>query len=95
MKAGLLAGNFSADERMAAFLVSMSRRYAARGFSATRFALTMSRTDIANYLRLAAESVSRVLRRFQDEELISVHRREIELTAPAKLEALARTVLRS
>lgn len=95
MKAGLLAGNFSADERMAAFLISMSRRYAERGFSASRFALTMSRTDIANYLRLAAESVSRVLRRFQDEELIRVHRREIELLMPKELEALARSVLRS
>ena len=58
-KAALLAGNYTADERMAAFLISLSRRYAARGFSATRFRLTMTRTDIANYLRLASESVSR------------------------------------
>ena len=36
-KAALLAGNYSADERMAAFLVSLSRRYAARGFSPNRF----------------------------------------------------------
>lgn len=93
-KASLLAGNFTADERMAAFLVSISRRYVARGFSATRFRLTMSRTDIANYLRLAVETVSRVFRRFQDDGYITVERREIELLKPKAIEELARDVLR-
>ena len=64
--AALLAGNHTAEDRMAAFLIGLSRRYAARGFRADRFQLTMSRADIANYLRLAAETVSRILRRFQD-----------------------------
>jgi CRP/FNR family transcriptional regulator len=93
-KAALLAGNYSADERMAAFLISLSRRYAARGFSANRFQLTMTRTDIANYLRLAAESVSRVFRRFQDDDLIKVERRDIELLDRRRMEELARSVLR-
>jgi CRP/FNR family transcriptional regulator, anaerobic regulatory protein len=93
-KAALLSGNFSADERMAAFLITLSRRYAARGFSASRFVLTMTRTDIANYLRLASETVSRVFRRFQDDGLIHVERREIELTDRKQLEALADNVLR-
>ena len=52
--AALLAGDWSADQRMAAFLIGLSRRLAARGFSADRFQLTMARTDIANYLRLRA-----------------------------------------
>jgi len=94
-KASLLAGNFSADERMAAFLISISRRYAARGFSATRFLLTMTRADIANYLRLAPETASRVFRRFQDEGLLRVDRRELELLDRSRLEALARDVLRA
>ena len=93
-KATLLAGDFSADERVAAFLVALSRRYAARGFSATRFRLTMSRADIANYLRLAAETVSRVLRRFQEDGIIRVDRREIEVPNPPGLQQLARNVLR-
>jgi CRP/FNR family transcriptional regulator len=93
-KASLLAGNYGAEERMAAFLVSLSRRYAERGFSATRFLLSMSRTDIANYLRLAPETVSRVFRRFQDEGLLRVNRRELELVDRPGLEALARDVLR-
>ena len=93
-KAALLAGDYTADQRMAAFLISLSRRYAARGFSATRFHLTMSRTDMANYLRLAPETVSRVLRRFQTEGFIQVERREIELSLMQQLEQLAKPVLR-
>jgi CRP/FNR family transcriptional regulator len=93
-KAALLAGNFSADERMAAFLVSLSRRFAIRGFSPTRLTLAMTRTDIANYLRLASETVSRVFRRFQDEGMIHVERRDVELRDLHALEELARSVLR-
>lgn len=93
-KASLLAGNFTADERMAAFLVALSRRFAARGFSAKRFRLSMTRTDIANYLRLAPETVSRVLSRFQDDALLRVERRDVELLQPTQLEELARSVLR-
>lgn len=93
-KAALLAGDYSADERLAAFLVALSRRYAARGFSDRRFTLTMSRTDIANYLRLAAETVSRVLRRFEGEGLIRVDRREVELLDLERLQVLSHPVLR-
>lgn len=93
-KAELLAGNYSADERMAAFLVSLSRRFAARGFSPRRFRLTMTRTDIANYLRLASESVSRGFRRLQDSGLVQVDRREIELLDLPKLEEMAESILR-
>lgn len=93
-RAELLAGDQSADERMAAFLLSLSQRYAARGFSPNRFQLTMARTDIGNYLRLAAETVSRVLRRFQDDGLIRVERRELEILDHERLETLARNVLR-
>jgi CRP/FNR family transcriptional regulator len=93
-KAALLAGDWSADERMAAFVVSLSRRFAARGFSASRFHLSMSRTDIANYLRLAPETVSRVLRRFQTDKLVQVDRRELEVLDMPQLLALAKPVLR-
>ncbi len=93
-KAALLAGDYAADARTAAFLVSLSRRYQRRGFSASQFNLTMSRTDMANYLRLAAETVSRVLRRFQDDGLVRVERRALEILDLPRLDALARKVLR-
>ena len=93
-RAALLAGDWSADQRMAAFLIGVSRRLAARGFSPRRFQLTMPRTDIANYLRLAPETVSRVLRRFQEDRLLQVDRRELELLDHEALETLAAPVLR-
>ena len=93
-RAALLAGDWTADQRMAAFLIGLARRLAARGFSPNRFQLTMARTDIANYLRLAPETVSRVLRRFQKDGLLAVDRRELELLEPDKVHDLARPVLR-
>jgi CRP/FNR family transcriptional regulator len=91
----LLADDHSADERLAAFLVRTGARLADRGFSAGRFTLVMSRTDIANYLRLAPETVSRVLRRFRDEGMLRIERRDVEVLDPRRLQALAATVLRS
>lgn len=88
-----LSGEHTAGTGIAGFLVDLSRRLSARGFSATRFELTMPRTDIANYLRLAPETVSRVLRRLQDDGLIAVQRREIEILEPDRLEAMAETML--
>jgi len=94
-KASLLAGDHTADERLAAFMVLLSRRYAGRGFSATRFTLTMARADIANYLRLAPETISRILKRFNAEGLIEIRQRDVHLPHLDRLEALARPVLRS
>jgi CRP/FNR family transcriptional regulator len=93
-RASLLAGDFSADERLAAFLVDLGARFGARGYSSTRFNLAMSRADIASHLRLATETVSRVLRRFQDDAIIRVERRSIELSAIDRLRHLARNILR-
>lgn len=93
-KAALLSGDFSADERMAAFLIALSRRYARRGFSATRFNLPMARTDIANYLRLAPETVSRVLRRFRTDGILDIDRRELRILDLPHLEQMAEAILR-
>mgnify|MGYP000886601826 CR=1 FL=1 len=92
--ASLFAGDHSADERMAAFLIGLSRRLAARGFSPRRFQLTMSRTDIANYLRQAPETVSRVLRRFERDGLVQIKQRDVEIMDLERLETIALAVLR-
>ena len=90
--ASALAGDFTAEERIAAFLTSLSKRYHLRGFSPAEFNLTMSRRDIANYLRLAPETVSRVFARFEKDKLIAVERRSLRLTALPKLLELAHCV---
>jgi len=82
-----LAGDYAADARLAAFLVDLSRRLSHRGFPPGRLRLGMRRADIANYLRLAPETVSRLFRRFQDAGLILTRGRDVEL---ADLPGLAR-----
>ncbi len=74
----LLLGGMSAEQRLAAFLFSLSRRYERLGFAANRFTLRMTRQEIGSYLGLTLETVSRLFSRFQREGLIGVHQREIE-----------------
>jgi CRP/FNR family transcriptional regulator len=91
--ASLLAADHSADERVAAFLVDLANRFEARGFSGTRLHLSMSRSDIANYLRLAADTVSRVLGRFRTQKLIRSEGRELELLDPEGLRQVGLALL--
>jgi hypothetical protein len=64
---------------MATFLLNLSTRLAARGYSATAFYLRMTREDIGSFLGLKIETVSRMLSRFQVQGLIEVRHREIEI----------------
>jgi CRP/FNR family transcriptional regulator len=88
----LQATKAGAERRLAAFLLSLSERYEARGFSATEFRLTMSRADIGNFLGLADETVSRLFTRFQEDGLLSVERKHVRLHDVARLDAISRGV---
>jgi CRP/FNR family transcriptional regulator, anaerobic regulatory protein len=85
----MLLGKKSAEERLAALLLSLSNRYQQRGFSPTDFHLSMSRNDIGNYLGLAVETVSRLFTRFQDEDLLSVQRKHICILDLPRLRSIA------
>jgi CRP/FNR family transcriptional regulator len=80
--------NASAEQRVAWFLIQLGDRLASRGYSGTRFVLTMSRRDIAKYLTITPETISRVLGRFQEQHLIAVERRDVELLNSAALRTL-------
>jgi CRP/FNR family transcriptional regulator len=75
----LLLGSMRAEERLAAFLLTLSQRFAARGLSATQFQLLMSRQEIGSYLGLKLETISRAFSHFQNERLINVKVRTIEI----------------
>ncbi len=75
----LMLARKDADGRMASFLVNMSKQSKRLGQSEEVLYLTMTRQDIANYLGLAIETVSRTLRRFQDSGMLEVTRRKIEI----------------
>jgi CRP/FNR family transcriptional regulator len=81
----LLLGSMTAEQRLAAFLLSLSRRHQRLGFAAERFMLRMTREEIGNYLGLTLETVSRLLSRFQREGLVAVHQRDIEILGKDRL----------
>ncbi|WP_027897257.1 fumarate/nitrate reduction transcriptional regulator Fnr [Zestomonas thermotolerans] len=85
----MLLSKKTADERIATFLVNLSARFRARGYSANQFRLSMSRNEIGNYLGLAVETVSRVFTRFQQNGLISAEGKEIRILDPIALCASA------
>lgn len=93
-KASALVGDHTAEERVAAFLWALWQHQAEINPAHARLDLAMSRTDIANYLRLASETVSRIFQRLQQLGIIQVNRRRVELRDLARLEALATATLR-
>ena len=83
-----LLGNRSAPVRIASFLNMLSQNYAARGYSPRDFNLTMGRREIASYLGLAMETVSRTFSQLQEKGLINVQGRHIRVTDAQALKKL-------
>jgi CRP/FNR family transcriptional regulator len=75
----LLLGSMRAEERLAAFLLNLSERYRARGYSSTEFVLRMTREEIGSYLGLKLETVSRLFSKFQEEGLVMVAGRSVKI----------------
>ena len=84
----LLLGTMRAEERLAAFLLNLSQRFAARGLSPTQFQLRMSRQEIGSYLGLKLETVSRTLSLFQQRGLIRINNKSLEFLNLAELQSL-------
>lgn len=84
----MLLGSMRAEERLAAFLINMSQRFTARGFSPTEFHLRMTREEIGSYLGLKLETVSRAFSHFQEEGLISVQQKHIRILDGSGLKKL-------
>lgn len=78
-----------ANERIALFLHGLAERLQHIGQSPRQFRLAMSREDIASYLGLAIETVSRGFTRLQDDGVIAVAGRQVEVLDPAELARLA------
>ncbi len=82
-------GQMKGEERLAAFLNNLSMRLEQRGFSANEFNLSMPRHDLANYLGLAVETLSRMFSRMQDEGILTANRRNIRIRDWNRLKTLA------
>jgi CRP/FNR family transcriptional regulator len=85
----VLLSCMNADERIAAFLLNLSQRFAVRGYSPTQFHLRMTRGEIGSYLGLKLETVSRTLSKLQDEGIISVQNKLLALNDLTRLKRIA------
>ncbi|NHC05966.1 CRP/FNR family transcriptional regulator [Azonexus fungiphilus] len=84
----MLLGTMRAEERLAAFLLNLSQRFTARGFSHAEFYLRMTREEIGSYLGLKLETVSRAFSKFQEEGYIAVQQKHIRILNVSGLKAL-------
>lgn len=85
----LLLGSMRAEQRLAAFFSNLSERQKARGFSSSQMNLRMTREEIGSYLGLKLETVSRTLKKLQNDALIEINQRHLVVTNPAGLKRLA------
>ncbi len=84
----MLLGNMRAEERVAAFLLNLSQRYAARGYSPNSFYLRMTREEIGSFMGMKLETVSRTFSKLQEEGYIAVERKLVSITDMSRLKAL-------
>jgi CRP/FNR family transcriptional regulator len=87
----MLLGSMRAEERLATFLLNLSRRFTARGFSPSDFHLRMTREELGSYLGLKLETVSRLFSRFHDDGLIEVQQKHVRILDSAGLEQVLAT----
>ena len=84
----LLLGSMRAEERVAVFLLNLSERFTALGFSPSEFVLRMTREEIGSLLGMKLETVSRTLSRFQRDGLIEVEGRHVRIVSAAGLRGI-------
>jgi CRP/FNR family transcriptional regulator len=81
----MMLGSMRAEERLAAFLLNLSQRFAMRGYSPSEFNLRMTREEIGSYLGLKLETVSRIFSKFQEDGLVRVRQKHVRITDSAGL----------
>ncbi|NVJ65323.1 MAG: fumarate/nitrate reduction transcriptional regulator Fnr [Gammaproteobacteria bacterium] len=87
----LLLNKKNSEQRLAAFIINLSRRYANRGLASDRFQLPMTQVDIANYLGMAVETISRLFKKLNKLELLELKQKEINIINMQQLSQFAGT----
>jgi len=87
----MLLGSMRAEERLAAFLSNLSKRFVRRGYSPSDFHLRMTREEIGSYLGLKLETVSRLFSQFQKDGLIEVEQKHVRIVDIGGLERILST----
>lgn len=85
----VILGRRTADEKIASFLIGLRNRWARLNGASVTVHLPMSRQDIADFLGLTIETVSRTLSRFARERAILIVPDGVRLLNPQRMEQLA------
>ena len=89
----LLLGSMRAEERVAAFLLNLTQRLHARGYSRSELVLRMTREEIGSYLGLKLETVSRTFSKLQEDGVLEVKQRQIRILQQDALRAIVNTTV--
>ena len=84
-----ILANLRSESRLAAFLIDLGKRFSHLGYSPNTFVLRMTREEIGSYLGLSLETVSRLFSRFQEDGLVDVQTRHLQITQPEALADIA------
>jgi len=84
-----ILANLRSESRLAAFLLDLGKRFSTLGYSPNTFVLRMTREEIGSYLGLSLETVSRIFSRFQEDGLVDVQTRHLQITNPEALSEIA------
>ena len=84
----MLLGSMRAEERLATFLLNLSKRFMRRGYSSSEFHLRMTREEMGSYLGLKLETVSRLFSQFHDAGLIEVDHKHVRILDVRGLERM-------
>ncbi|MGR3890000.1 helix-turn-helix domain-containing protein [Pseudomonas sp. 1152_12] len=80
-------GHYNSEERLAVFMLGLSKRFAERGYSKHRFLLRMSREDIALSIGVRSETICRAIARLRELSLMTVEGRSVEIIDIVRLKA--------
>lgn len=84
-----MLADLDAEQRLAGFLLNLAHRYRITGHTGDYFKLPMRRSELANYLGLAGETVSRLFKRFQQSELVRIEGTSVRILQKDVLAAMA------
>jgi CRP/FNR family transcriptional regulator len=84
----LMLGSMRAEERLAAFLLNLTARLHARGFSRSELVLRMTREEIGSYLGLKIETVSRTFSKLVEDGVLEVKQKNLRILKPETLREL-------
>ena len=84
-----ILANMRSEARLAAFILDLGKRFSHLGYSPNTFVLRMTREEIGSYLGLSLETVSRLFSRFQEDGLVDIQTRHLQITNPDGLAEVA------